>query len=84
MRKLSLWAKQNKWKARATIIISHIILIMLAWFTGSQLSSMGKEPPAYFVYLFAVIYLVAVFAYPSKKNKVRINLASFYIKQKGL
>lgn len=82
MRKLSVWAKRNKWKARITIIVSHLVLILLAWYTGNRLSAMGNEPPAFLVYIFAIIYFVAVFAYPSAKNKTRVNAASLYIKQK--
>jgi len=82
MRKLSSWARQNKWEARIIIVLSHIVLILLAWFTGSRLTSIGFDLPAYLVYVFAVIYFMAVFAYPSLKNKTRLNIKSVYIKQK--
>ena len=82
MKKLSVWAKQNKWKARFIIVISHLALILLAWYTGNLLASMGQELPSYLIYLFALIYFAAVFAYPSIKNKTRANSSSFYIRQK--
>jgi len=83
MKKISIWAKQNPWKARITIIFSHILLFLLAWFTGTQLYAIGKELPAFFMFLFVLIYLIAAFTYPSKKNKSGTNIPFLYLKQKS-
>lgn len=81
MRKLSFWAKQNPWKARIIIIISHILLTILALFTGRQLLSLGMGIPAWLLYLFALIFITVVFIYPSKHVWAGCRTA-FYIKQK--
>jgi len=55
MRKLSLWGKNNPWKARLIIIFSHVILFLLAWFTGNELVSTGINLPGYLKYLIVLI-----------------------------
>lgn len=82
MRKLSVWAKHNPRKARIIIIVSHILLIGLAWFAGSELSFISKKPPEFIVYLFVLMFFIAAIAYPFKKNKSEREKGSFYIKQK--
>jgi hypothetical protein len=78
MRKLSYWAKMNPWKSRIIIILSHILLIFLGWYTGKGLVNLGVLMPAYWLYIFLLIFLIAAITYPSKKNKVFINKMKFY------
>lgn len=82
MRKLSLWGKHNPWKARLIIIFSHIILFLLAWFTGNELSSMGISLPGYLKYLILFISFLTFIIYPSAKNKSAYKIISYYTHQK--
>lgn len=83
MKKLSYWAKQNKWKARLIIIAAHLLLIVLALFTGKKFLSIGIELPGFMLYLFLFVYLAAVFTYPSVKKTVQKKYGSYYFKQKA-
>jgi hypothetical protein len=83
MKKLSYWAKQNIWKARLIIITAHLLLIVLAWFTGKKFLSIGIELPGFMLYLFLFVYLAAVFTYPSLKRTARNKYGAFYYKQKA-
>ena len=82
MRKLSLWGKNNPWKARLIIIFSHIILFLLACFTGNELSSAGINLPGYLKYLIVFISFLTLIAYPSAKNKSTYKIVSYYTRQK--
>jgi hypothetical protein len=82
MRKLSYWAKINPWKSRVLIILSHILLIFLGWYTGEGLAGLGIQMPAYWLYLFLVIFIIAAITYPLKKNKVFTGRRLFYLQQK--
>jgi hypothetical protein len=83
MRKLSYWAKQNPWKSRIIIVTSHILLLLLGWFTGTLLSEAGISLPGILLLFFILYYLAAVFFYPAKKDKAAIGSYHYYIKQKA-
>ena len=82
MRKLSFWAKQNPWKARIILVIAHTAFLLLALFTGQNLSQSGVQLPAWPLYIFLSMTLLAIFFYPSKKDKTAANRLSFYVRQK--
>ena len=82
MRKLSLWGKNNPLKARLIIIFSHIILFILALFTGIELTSIGINLPEYLKYLILSVSLLAFITYPSSKNKSAYTIVSYYTRQK--
>jgi hypothetical protein len=82
MRKLSLWGKNNPWKARLIIIFSHVILFQLAWFTGNELVSTGINLPGYLKYLIVLISFLTFITYPSAKNKSTYKIVSYYTRQK--
>jgi len=82
MRKLSLWGKNNPWKARLIIFFSHIILFNLALFTGIELASTGINMPGYLKYLIVVISFLTFITYPSAKNKSTYKRVSYYTRQK--
>src|SRR5678810_406597 len=82
MLKLSLWGKNNPWKARVIIIFSHVILFQLAWFTGNELVSIGIYLPGYLKYLIVLISFLTFITYPSAKNKSTYKIVSYYTHQK--
>jgi small neutral amino acid transporter SnatA (MarC family) len=83
MRKLSFWAKRNPWKSRIIITVSHLLLMLLGWYTGKAIFAMNISLPAYLLVFFILYYLAAVFIYPSKEEKKRSNGRWIYIKQKA-
>ena len=78
MKQLSLWAKKNPWKARLIIIVSHILILLLAWFTGSEISGLSDELPGNLKIIFVFVFVIAAFSYPVKKSKAVYS----YAKQK--
>jgi hypothetical protein len=68
MKKLSLWAKKNQRKARLIIIVSHLLIILLAWFTGREISGLSDNLPGYLKIIFALVFIIALFTYPVKKS----------------
>lgn len=78
MKQLSLWAKSNPWKARLIIIISHLLIVLLAWFTGSEIYGLSDELPGYLKIIFVLVFVIAAFSYPFKKSQA----AYSYAKQK--
>lgn len=68
MKQLSLWAKKNPRKARLIIIVSHLLILVLAWFTGSEISGLSDELPAYLKIIFVLVFIIAAFTYPVKKS----------------
>ena len=69
MKQLSLWAKKNHRKARLIIIVSHLLILLLAWFTGSEISGLSDELPGYLKIIFVLVFIIAAFSYPVKKSK---------------
>jgi cbb3-type cytochrome oxidase subunit 3 len=83
MKKLSYWAATNPWKARIIIVISHILILFLGWYTGTALNELEIFlPAAFLLVLFILLYLITVFVYPSKQEKQVLGSKKFYIKQK--
>ncbi len=78
MKQLSLWAKKNPRKARLIIIVSHILILLLAWFTGSEISGLSDRLPVYLKIIFVLVFIIAAFTYPIRKSTPRYS----YAKQK--
>jgi len=83
MRKISYWAKRNPWKARIIIIVSHILLLLLAWYTGSALYAFKIILPGTLFLIFILYYLSAVFIYPTKNKKKFFSQRWHYVHQKA-
>ena len=69
MKHLSAWAKKNPWKARLIIIVSHILILLLAWFTGSELFGWSDTLPNFLKIAFVLVFIIAAFSYPAKKDR---------------
>ncbi len=69
MKQLSFWAKKNPRIARLIIIVSHILILLLAWFTGSEISGLSDELPVYLKIIFVLVFIIAALSYPVKKSK---------------
>jgi cadmium resistance protein CadD (predicted permease) len=82
MRKISYWAKRNPRNARVIIIISHVLILLLAWYTGTKFINVEIFLPGYLLLVFIILYGVAVIVYPRKKERNFFNRRFFYIKQK--
>jgi hypothetical protein len=82
MKKLSAWAKSNPWKARIIIIVSHLILWVLAWNTGTGLLAQNILLPDSFLLVSLIVFLAAALFYPLKRNRTIANRNVFYKKQK--
>jgi uncharacterized membrane-anchored protein len=83
MKKISLWAKIHPWPARFIIIGIHAILIITAFKTGTLFGELNVSVPAAAFFIFMVVFLTAVFSYPSKSQKNRVSAESFYFRQKS-
>jgi hypothetical protein len=68
MRRLSLWAKYNAVYARIIIVISHCILIWIAYFLGTQLSQSGVELSPLWIYFLIAVFFITGALYPSAKS----------------
>jgi membrane protease YdiL (CAAX protease family) len=83
MKKISAWAKRHVVPARIIIIISFLLLTGIGVITGLLLAGLDIELTGTFLAAAIVIYLAAVFAYPSRSLKSKGMRASvFYTRQK--
>lgn len=82
MKKISRWAKSNAWKARLIIIVSHILILLLAWFTGSEISGLSDTLPAYLKIVFVLVFIIAAFSYPIHRDRSIGKSKYSYAKQK--
>ncbi len=80
MKKISVWAKQHPWGARASIFLSYILLGCIALFLGFALSDSGFSLSSSFTYITCIVFLTGCIFYPSKKDKHRYK--KFYVVQK--
>lgn len=79
MKSISFLAKHNPWKARLIIVLSHILLIVIACWVGLKIFSYDFQLPAFLLYLFVLIFIIAAAFYPSvkKKNYLRQKISDF-------
>ncbi|HEV8285445.1 MAG TPA: hypothetical protein VGQ09_14105 [Chitinophagaceae bacterium] len=83
MRRISLWAKNHKWLARATIIGTFILLNCLGIVTGILFDELKISIP-YFAFVVTVcFYFLAFILYPQKKQRKNMGSNAFYVKQKS-
>lgn len=66
MKKLSIWAKCHPWLARLIIVISHILLLILAWDLGLRTASLNIYLSPFVAKCFGLIFCVACILYPIK------------------
>ena len=84
MTKLSLWAKHHPSKARIVIVLLHLLLNMLAVYTGVTLLQLNLIIPASAVYITILLFFTAVFLYPSAQQRnIRFNKRRLYIIRKS-
>jgi len=69
MRKLSLWARHHRWKARIVIITSQILLAWLAYITGNGLRNLNIIVPGPLLYILLLLFMVIAFAYPHRSKE---------------
>lgn len=67
MKKLSFWASKHPVKARKAILLLHIILILLASYTGLGLYELDIPVPIWLVYATACLFFTAIFLYPERR-----------------
>lgn len=79
MKKLSRWAKDHKWPARITIILSSLLLVGLGITTGLLLKDIQLILPVLVLVFSGLFYAAGVFFYPDRRDKtVRVS----YYRQK--
>lgn len=83
MKKLSRWAKENPWKARIIIILVHFALVTIALFTGESFTTLGIQFPAWLLFLFLSVFILAAVFYPSRRKRTVINRDLHYFRQKS-
>ncbi len=82
MKKISLWARNHKWKARIAITIAWIMLTAIGIFIGKNLSVLGILLPSTVLLIIVALFLASIFYYPSRSQKTTLGSSAFYIKQK--
>jgi hypothetical protein len=83
MKRLSTWARHNKWQARIIIIISWILLTLLGIYIGITLKELNAILPASVFMGSIVAFLIAFLIYPFKQQKKTKKIISFYAWQKS-
>jgi hypothetical protein len=83
MKKLSIWAKNHKWKARIVMVIAWLMLTALAIIIGTTLTGLSIELPSTFLLISVALFLAAIFYYPLRSKKSFYSTDIFYIKQKS-
>ncbi|MEO6456524.1 MAG: hypothetical protein ABIN97_20780 [Ginsengibacter sp.] len=82
MKKISLWAKQNKTSARFLVVFIKIALAFMACYTGNKLYQIHVSMPIVLVGVSAVVSLIAAILYPSKKLN-QLSKHQLYVRQKS-
>lgn len=82
IKSISLWARNNKWKARLCFFFIYILLNIVCLFFSEVLFEEGIKIPVSVSYLCCIPLLIAFITYPSKKDKAKY--ANYYQFQKTL
>lgn len=82
MKKISLWAKNNKWQARFLIFGIYLLLNLLGIATGRMLNDLQISVSGNAFLFFVLLFLAGMFAYPLKSNWKNTGI-SFYTRQKS-
>ncbi len=84
MKKISYWAKEHKCQARIAIVVSFIFLNILAFFTGHLLNQIGIFLLPQFLFGCFFIFIIALIAYPLKRQKgTKTKTSTYYYLQKS-
>lgn len=82
MKKISLWAKQNKGLARFLVVAIKIILAFLAYYVGREFYQRQVHMPVMLLGITASISLCTTILYPSKKLN-QLSRHRLYVRQKS-
>ena len=83
MKKISTWAKNNKWLARILVIICHILLNAIGIFTGVLMSDLDINIPVAALPFLIIVVLSSFIFYPRKSEKRNhIDRSVFYTQRK--
>jgi hypothetical protein len=66
MRTLSIWARNNPWKARIIIFICHLLLIASAIFIGRSLLDFDIKISQVVLFIIVIVFLVTAAIYPNR------------------
>ena len=80
MKSISLWAYNNKWKARLCFVAIYLLLNIVCLFFSEALVAAGIFIPVSISYLLCIPLLIAFILYPLRKEKSRYK--NFYRYQK--
>src|SRR5688572_10153717 len=69
MKKISTWAKNNKWPARIIVVFCHILLNIIGIITGIQMSELDINIPVAALPFFIIVVISSVIFYPRKSEK---------------
>ena len=81
MKKLSIWGKNNPRKARIIIALSHVLLVVSAFFLGLLTFVYDLALPIWLPIVLAHLFFVAYLLYPDKQAKKGV-FAHSYLRQK--
>src|SRR5688500_4178191 len=83
MKKISTWAKNNKWLARILVIVCHILLNAIGIITGILISDLGINIPVAALPFLIIVVLCGFIFYPRKPGKRNnIDKNVFYTQRK--
>lgn len=83
MKKISTWAKNNKWFARILVVVCHILLNITGIITGILMSDLDINIPANALPFFILVFLTGIIFYPLKSEKRnQTNRHLFYTRRK--
>lgn len=83
MKRLSTWARHNKWQARIVIIISWILLTLLGIYIGITLKELNAISPVSVFICSIGAFIVTFLIYPLKQQRETKKIISFYTWQKS-
>jgi len=69
MKKISTWAKNNKWFARILVITCHILLNVIGIITGILMNELDVNIPSAALPFFIIVFLIGIIFYPLKAEK---------------
>ena len=82
MRIFAIWAKNNPWKARISIILLHFLMGFLAYYLSKELpESIYRED--IFLYITIIVFLIVALIYPRSKESARSNSGRSFIFRKA-
>jgi hypothetical protein len=82
MKSISFWAKGHPWPARCSIVLIKFSLIVLAVYTGTNLSSLQIILPPLVFPAAIIIFFAIAFLYPGVKEKLSLSKQQYYLRQK--